>query len=201
VNVKRIFLLLALSLLPIGALGQQNDLSLTFGGAFTVSPKGIATCEAILVCPPSPTNLDISPAFAVGASFSHRFVDLKAASLGLELPFMAVPVRTGPGLFGSDFSTIYFTPSLQAKFAPSAAVSPFVSAGAGLAHFSGRGSDTSWAFQFGGGLDFKTRLPHLGFRIEARDFVNGRPNIGALSSVTAGHMQQVFAGGGIVFRF
>jgi hypothetical protein len=80
--------------------------------------------------------------------------------------------------------------------------------GGGFAHYhvtdetSERG-----ALQFGGGFDFKTGIPLLGFRIEARDFVTGQPNFGIIESTfqqsqkDSGHRHNVFAGGGVVLHF
>jgi hypothetical protein len=197
--VKPTIILAACFLFSLHILAQKNEAAVTFGGMFTVGAKGSAICEAILTCP---TNVDItlSPGFALNGSFSHRIADFKAAALSFELPLLATPSR-GQGFLSDNFSTIYFTPSFRVQFAPSASISPFLSAGAGFGHFSGVGSDTRWATQFGGGLDFKTHLPHLGFRVEVRDYINGTPSIGNLSNITAGHMQQVYAGGGVVLRF
>jgi hypothetical protein len=198
--VKRTLVFAAAFLLALPATAQKNEAGLTFGGMFTVGAKGSPICEVILVCP---TNVDIglSPSFALNGSFAHRVADFKAAALFLELPLLANPSRSQGSFLSSNFSTLFFTPSLRVQFAPSASISPFLSAGAGFGHFSGQGSDTRWATQFGGGLDFKTHLPHLGFRVEVRDFINGTPSIGELSNITAGHMQQVYVGGGLVLKF
>jgi hypothetical protein len=200
--MKRSFLLLLCSFVPFSAVAQQNELSLTFGGTLTVSAKGTPSCEAILVCPTTPVNVDVNPGFSFSGSFARRFSDLRAASLYAEFPVMATPSRSGPGLFGDSFSSVFFTPSIRAQLVPSAAISPFVSGGFGLAHYSGDGSgDTQWAFQLGGGIDFKTPLPHLGLRVEAHDFLTGRPSILPLANITAGHLQQVYAGAGVVLKF
>ena len=39
-------------------------------------------------------------------------------------------------------------------------------------------------------LDFKTRLPLLGFRLEVRDFITGRPGTPSFSNVSSDHLQQ-----------
>jgi hypothetical protein len=198
--MKPTIVLAAFIFFSVNALAQKNEAGVTFGGMFTVGAKGSPICEAILVCP---TNVDIgiSPSFALNGSFAHRVADFKAAALYLELPLLANPSRSEGTFLSGNFSTLFFTPSLRAQFAPSASISPFLSAGGGFGHFSGQGSNTQWATQFGGGLDFKTHLPHLGFRVEVRDFINGRPSIGELSNITAGHMQQVYVGGGLVLKF
>ena len=66
------------------------------------------------------------------------------------------------------------------------------------------------ALQFGGGVDFKTGVPHLGLRAEARDFWSGRASESLLevsassilhvASVTAS-AHHLFVGGGVVLRF
>jgi hypothetical protein len=188
-------------LLPLSVVAQQNELSLTLGGNFTVSPQGNPTCEAILTCPTGPVSVGIAPGFAIAGSYARRVADFKAAALYAEFPIVATPVRSGVGIFSSDFASIFFTPSLRLQLAPARSVSPFFSVGAGLAYYNGSGTDTRWAAQFGGGLDFKTRLPHLGFRVEARDFFTGKPSIANLINVTSGHLQQVYAGGGVVIKF
>lgn len=199
--VKRAFVFLAAVVLSLPALAQRNEAGITFGGMFTAGAKGTPICEVILVCPAT-ENIDLSPSFALNGSFAHRIADFKAAAVWLELPLLASPSRSQGSFLSSDFSTLFFTPSLRVQFAPSASISPFLSAGGGFGHFSQRGSsDTQWATQFGGGLDFKTRIPHLGFRVEVRDFINGRPSIGELSNITAGHMQQIYTGGGVVLKF
>ncbi len=194
----------ACTFLLLSGLGmaQSSDLAVTFGAAFSPASEGIPTCEAIVICPPS-GNVTIDPGFTVGGSFTHRLVNFHAASLGLELPIVASPSRSAPALVvvKNNFSTLFFTPSLQVRFLPGAGISPFLSGGAGVGYFSGTTGEATWSTQIGGGLDFKTRLPHLGFRVEARDFISGLPNIAELSNFTAGHLQHIVAGGGIVLKF
>ena len=193
----------ACTFLLLSGLGmsKSSDLAVTAGVALSPAAEGIPTCEAILICPPS-GNITIEPGFAVGGSFTHRLVNFHAASLGLELPIFALPSRSAPALaLRNNFSTLFFTPSLQVRFLPGASISPFLSGGAGVGYFSGSTGKATWATQIGGGLDFKTGLPHLGFRVEARDFISGRPNIAELSNFTAGHLQHIVAGGGVVLKF
>ena len=167
---------------------------------FSPDAKVTPTCEAILICPATPVTESINPAFAVEGGFAHRLVDAHAASLYLETPFIAAPNNTNSFLT-HDFLRFIFTPALRVKFLPGSGISPFVSAGGGFSHFSsGSNSDTTGAFEFGGGLDFKTPLPGLAVRVEARDFVAGRPST-ALSDLVSHHLQNVFAGAGVVVRF
>lgn len=109
----------------------------------------------------------------------------------------------------------FVTPGLRAKLLPGASISPFVSVGGGWARYSlGPASNNKGALEFGGGVDFKTGIPLLGFRAEVRDFVTSEPRFDlGFSSVTgfpvAGsqdlqggfHRNNVLVGGGAVFSF
>jgi hypothetical protein len=134
------------------------------------------------------------------------------ASLSLELPVAGITsqkitLASTPGTVVDNLSTLFITPGLRLKVLPIAPISPWVSFGGGWARYSlDSGTKTNkGAVQYGGGLDFKTGLPLLGFRAEVRDFVTGDPDFG-LGSVLAGttsglHHHNILAGGGIVLRF
>lgn len=201
---KRAYIcVLGILLLASAAYAQSNDVSATFGGMFSPSVTGPAICEA---CPRVPSGLvdrSIKPGFAFDIALSHRLINVHAASLHLELPFTVATGRNAaPVPFNPDFSSFFVTPSLKLKLLPGSGVSPFVSVGGGLAHFSESNvTDNKGALQVGGGLDFKTRLPLLGFRIEARDFITGRPGTPSFSDVTSDHLHNIFVGGGVTLHF
>jgi hypothetical protein len=184
-----------------GCFAQSNEVAVSFGGVFSPSVKQL--CEALVTCPATPSDRSIAPAFAIAGEVSHRLVNLHLASLHLELPAMSVPSRPAPsqGGFNSNFSSFFFTPSLKLKLS-AAGISPFVSVGGGLAHFSEDSvGDNRGAFQVGGGLDFKTPLPLLGLRFEVRDFMTGRPGTPSFSAVTSDRLHTVFAGAGVTLHF
>ncbi len=202
--LKKLCIFVAGSLfLAISSFGQSNDVAVTFGATFSPSVSGTPVCEAIPVCPAGPVNHSVEPGFTFVGAYSHRLMNLKAASLHLELPVMFAPSRTADtALFNPDFSSFYFTPSLKFKLAPDSGISPFISAGGGFAHFKENSiSDNRGAFQVGGGVDFKTRLPLLGFRFEVRDFITGRPGTPSFSNVSSDHLQSIFVGGGVTLHF
>ena len=194
----RFAVLLVFLFLASAVFAQSNDVALSFGGTFTPGAEGLALCEAILTCPVGIVSRSVGPSFSVEGTYAHRLANFRLASLHLELPVMFATSRN-TGFLDPGFSSFFFTPSLRLKFLPSSGVSPFVSAGGGLGHFKGDSrSDNHGAFQVGGGLDFKTRLRLLGFRIETRDFVTGSPSF---SSLTNNHLNNLFVGGGIVLHF
>ena len=195
---SRFAVLLVFLFLASAVFAQSNDIAVSFGGTFSPGAEGPAQCEVILTCPAGIVSRSVDPGFSVEGTYAHRLANFRVASLHLELPFMFSPTRKSEFL-GPDFSTFFFTPSLRLKFLPSSGVSPFVSAGGGLGRFKeGSTSDNHGAFQVVGGLDFKTRLPLLGLRIEARDFATGAPSF---STLTNNHLNNLFIGGGVTLHF
>jgi hypothetical protein len=190
--------LLSLSAISVA---QSSELAITAGAAFTPDTKGTPFCEVLTPCPSS-GNISIDPGFTIGGAFAHRLANFHAASIALELPLFAAPSRRKPAfLVNVNFSSLFFTPSLKLNLLPGSSVSPFLSGGAGLGYFSGNTGNVTWATQIGCGLDFKTPLPHLGIRAEVRDFISGVPSIPELNAITAGHLQAIVAGGGVIFKF
>jgi hypothetical protein len=184
---------------------QNNELSGTFGVALSPDAKGLLTCGEAIICniPPNTIgNLSIGPGFSWQATFARRLKSFKVAGLYLELPVTGSPSRNGPAFLINEYSSVFFTPSAQFKFLPGAGISPFASVGGGLAHFETRGTGANtWALQLGGGVDFRTPLRLLALRAEVRDYITGRPNIPVFGAITANHLQNLFAGGGVVLRF
>jgi hypothetical protein len=210
------------------ALAQKNEISFVAGGTFSPDTTTIVHATGVGACTITSPNCatvrrgsGIETKTGFEGTYAHRIFDLHAASFWLELPVLGVPdrqVRVPPFNLATlvapprDFSSIFITPSLKVKFLPDAPITPFVSVGGGFAHYSSRTllevpgasavsstSNTTGAFQIGGGIDIKTPLPHLGFRAEVREFWSGQPTFA--SGAKLDHHQNLFAGGGIVFRF
>jgi opacity protein-like surface antigen len=182
---------------PVSA---QNEVALTLGGITRDSPTvnrvTLGRPCPITGCPPEASSLDTG--FALNASFTRRLVNLRLIDFSLELPVIVVPSR-GTDIAASNVRTVYFTPSLKVGLNANGAISPFASIGGGFAHFSG-GSTTSnleGAFAVGGGADFKTPIPLLALRGEARYLRSGLPNVFAGS----GNINNVFFGAGVVIKF
>lgn len=196
-----------LSVYPAVLHAQSNEISGTFGLAFSPDAKGLLTCGEAIICsipPGAVVNLSITPGFSWQATYAHRLASFKVAGLYLELPVTGASSRNGPGGFPApnEFSSIFFTPSAQFRFLPAAGISPFASVGGGLAHFeTSLTSAKTGALQLGGGLDFRTPLRMLALRAEVRDDITGRPNFAPFGGITASHLHNLFAGGGVVMKF
>ena len=205
--MKRFFVLTALLCAATLASAQKADVAFVAGGSFVSDTKTTFPAPGPgLVTDTIKTDHHV---FLEGA-LAVRMFDAKLVSLHVELPVAGIPstpitLASTPGTVLDHISTVFVTPGLRLKLAPIAPISPWVSVGGGWARYSlGSGTSTSKAaLQYGGGLDFKTGLPLLGFRAEVRDFVTTDNNFGLVPGSTGSglHHHNILAGGGIVLRF
>ncbi|HVG92112.1 MAG TPA: hypothetical protein VNB54_11535 [Alphaproteobacteria bacterium] len=199
--MKRFSILLVILCVSTFAVAQKADAAFVLGGSFVSDTNGT------VLTIPATVHTD-HHIFLEGA-LGIRLLNAQLVSLHAELPVAGIPSQalTIKGVAGTldHLGTTFITPGLRLKFAPVAPISPWVSVGGGWAHYSLNTAGTTenkGALQFGGGLDFKTNLPVLGFRAEVRDFLTGVPtfNSGFLTE-TGLHHHNILAGGGIVLRF
>ena len=181
--------LVAIFLITIPANAQKNELAVTAGGYFPLS-----------------SAINSSTAFTIGGNYARRIASVPLVSLYVELPvygtFNSTADISNSTLLRPKYSALFFTPGLKLKLAPSFFISPYLAAGGGLAHFSKSNTTTgdstnTGVFDVGGGLDIKF-FPYLSFRMEARDYYSGSPN---LTVNFTQRQHQVIAAGGLVFRF
>ncbi len=182
-------ILAAIILITIPASAQKNELAVTAGGYFPLS-----------------SSINASTAFTIGGNFAHRVASVPLVSLYVEVPFYGTFNSTAnianSTVFNPKYSALFVTPGLKLKLAPSFPVSPYFVAGGGLAHFrtsntATNDSTNTGVFDVGGGLDFKF-FPYLSFRMEARDYYSGSPN---LTVNFTQRQHQVIAAAGLVLRF
>jgi len=189
---------------------QKNEVSLSVGAVATSDQQttfGGLTCPINFPNCNGPFTTRFSTNVALEGAYTREIFNFHVASLGAEFPIVGVPhqdvtlVVNGRTTAASQ-SSLFFTPSARIKFLPSGPISPFFSLGGGLAHHDAGGSVTRGALQFGGGVDFKTPLPHLAIRAEVRDFwARGINESSVISHVTPERQHNVFGGAGIVFKF
>jgi hypothetical protein len=209
--MKRFSVLFVILCASTFALAQRADVAVVVGGSF-VNDSRVTFLSAPTIVNTVKTNNHI---FYEGA-FAVRLAGGGAVALSLEVPVVgihsnnsqiAITAPIGNTTITLDTSALSITPALRLKFIPASPIAPWVSVGGGWARFSTDGGPTSnkGAIEYGGGLDFKTGLPVLGFRAEARDFVTGDPNFGFTNIVTGDNgglrRHNLMVGGGIVLRF
>jgi hypothetical protein len=205
--MKRVSILLAVLCFSAAALAQKADIAFTAGGSFVSDIHQVTPPPPILGAS-NPSNLKTDHHIFLEGTLGARLINAHLVSLHVELPIAGIPSQKvsfsdTAGAFVSNLSTIFVTPALRLKLAPIAPISPWLSVGGGLAHYNGGSGNTANkpAVQFGGGIDFKTGLPLLGFRAEVRDFVTGDPDFLSLVNNSGLHHHNVLAGGGLVLRF
>jgi opacity protein-like surface antigen len=200
---KIAFLVVCLSTFTLSGFAQKSELAFVVGAKVTPSVGSSFSLN----------HLDIGTTPVFEGNYAARLLHAPGAALHLEFPFAgatAADLTTANLTTVKSYSAIFFTPSLRLKFIPGSPISPWVSAGGGLAHFSPSSttvagaptnvsSTTKGAFQGGAGLDFHIPAIPIGLRIEARDFYTGKPN---LSNVTVFDVRHnIIVGGGVVLRF
>jgi hypothetical protein len=205
--MKRFSILMAVLCFSAAALAQQADVAFTVGGSFVSDIQQVTPPPPILGAS-NPSALKTDHHIFLEGTLAGRLINAHLASLHFELPIAGIPSQKvsftdTAGTFSSGLSTLFVTPGIRLKLAPIAPISPWLSVGGGLAHYSGDtgGSANKPALQFGGGVDFRTGLPLLGFRAEVRDFVTGDPDFLAFTNSSGLHHHNVLAGGGLVLRF
>jgi outer membrane protein with beta-barrel domain len=188
--VRKTILVLLTLVLPLALQAQKNDIALTGGGFFNVT---------------SPLNLGAAP--ALEGTFAHRIASVPLLGLYAELPVAGSFSSDIPTLSGltvaRSYTSLFITPGLRVRLAPSFPLSPYVSAGLGYGRFNRQlfngtsSSDSTFAFDIGGGLDLKF-LPLVGLRAEVRDFNSGGAG---LQTLVLGRQNNIFVTAGITLRF
>jgi hypothetical protein len=182
--IVRTLLVLSLVAFAISAMAQSNELAITAGADF-----------------PRNNSFDSGTSLAVGASFAHRMVHLPLASVYWELPLVVAPKSVLRAPVSTNYSSLFFTPSLKLKLAPEFPISPYFVAGGGFARFKEDTTDnshTTGVFSYGAGLDMKF-FPYLSWRFEGRDYYTGSPSFNAIGD--SGRQHNIVAQTGVVFRF
>ena len=205
--MKRFYVVVAVLCLASAAVAQKADAAFVVGGSFVSD-----TTEIVAVPPPIPggtASIKTDHRIFFEGALGVRLLNAHAASLHVELPVAGITsqdltLKGGPPAILDRLNTLFITPGLRLKILAAAPISPWASVGGGWAHYRLKDAGLTQnkaALQFGGGLDFKTGLPLLGFRAEVRDFVTGDPNFGVFSTNSGLHHHNILVGGGVVLRF
>lgn len=159
----------------------------------------------------SALTFDVSSTYQ--ATFAWRIWQGNAASLSIEVPFLAAPalgVKTEGGALPKEYASLYLTPGVRVTYRPERRVSLFGAVGGGYARYSEsklrldnspnpQQQDTNaGALQLGGGINVRGS-DWLGLRGEVRDLYTGPRNF---SVATPGErVHNVIGSVGIVLRF
>ncbi|HLJ89524.1 MAG TPA: hypothetical protein VKZ53_22130 [Candidatus Angelobacter sp.] len=207
---KTVLLLGFLVCLAAYSVGQSSEIGLVAGIKVTPGVGSVA----------QGTQVTFSDTFAFEASYAARLMHAPGFSLHLEFPVAVTPssdVSTSLNAI-SKYSSVFFTPGLRLKLAPSSPFSPWVAVGGGFARFNpGNSPNTNnnrpvgaplvptpassnrGAFDAGAGVDFHFPAVPLALRVQARDFYTGAPDLGTATTVNVHH--NIMIGAGFVLRF
>jgi len=191
----------------------KNELAVTVGRTF-ISDQTV----------PNTNFFDNTVHFGKGLSFDFLYArQLKSfrwadSAVGVEIPVIYNPdedLHYGLNVIPKQYSSVFATPALRLNFVRNFALSPWVSFGGGVGHFSASsdleypgtpntGDRIKTTGVLHGGLGFDvpfplTKLSGLKFRFEARDNWSGVPPINVDTGRTRQH--NYYVGGGMVFAF
>src|SRR5262245_51908146 len=126
---KIAFLFFCISAFTLSGFAQRSELGFVVGAKVTPSVGNSFSLN----------HLDIGTTPVFEGNYAARLFHAPGADLHIEFPIAAA---TAPDLTTANlttvksYSSIFFTPSLRLKFIPGSPISPWFSAGGGLAHFS-----------------------------------------------------------------
>lgn len=188
---------------------EKNEIGGVIGRVF-ISDQGI---NANI---PDPT-IHSGKGLTFGGEYTRRIFVTPVYSISGEVVAVYNPTeKLNAGGFGNavvptQYSQLFVTPAARLNLFPTTAVSPWVSLGGGVAHFSQSNTldysggpnpgkaTTSGVLQGGVGLDVKL-VGSVYIRGEARDFWSGEPDF-PLAPTGKTRQHNFFVGGGVFWRF
>lgn len=195
----RILVWSGILLFAASCFAQKNEFDMVLGNSWSFNSNTTFALPGFSRTAPSGQASNLT--YEVG--FARQLASFRPASLSLELTAAGFPASN------LNFATVFVTPAAKFTFLPRGRISPFASAGVGFVHLEGMAfpSTNGVAYQFGGGVDVKTRFRFLSLRAEARDFLASQSGFAHLristpgASATGSFRNHVLLGGGAVLRF
>ena len=157
-------------------------------------------------------RLSLGAGLALETNYARRVAEFRNYAIYGEVHFLASPLRNVTSDVAAatrDVASLYVTPGVRLKFAPLAAISPYLAVGGGLAWYEQSTAELSGqantaprellrgAVDFGAGADFRVRR-WLALRAEIRDFYTGAP---AYNIASSGGQHNIVAGAAFTIRW
>jgi len=203
---RLVALSLLLGFLVAGASAQVNEISGTIGRTF-VSSQRIQGATF-----PNP-NIHFGNGLTVAGNYSRLLKSYGIFGISGEASVayaFDMDLNTGANVIPAGYQSVFVTPAVRVNIFHSQSVSPWASVGGGYGFFKqshdliysgpnpGKTSTNTGIFQFGAGLDVFP-WSNWGFRLEARDYYSGVPDLNVTTIRSRQH--NIYVGGGIVRRF
>jgi hypothetical protein len=183
---------------------QKNELSGLLGRTF-ISDQGIVGGTFF------DNNVHFGNGLTFEVNYARRVFEPGLASVSLEVPVVVnwdEDVASLAPQVPMDFKSFFVTPSARLNIFSNSAVSPWVSLGGGVGHFSesstqlagvsSKTGTTTFALQAGVGLDVRV-FGRFRIRGEFRDFWSGVPQLNVDTGKS--HQHNYFVAGGLVWHF
>jgi hypothetical protein len=199
-------LIVCVVILISSAVAQRNEVSATLGRVF-VSSQNIPGADF-----PNP-NVHFGNGLTIGGNYSRLLKTYGIFGISGEVPVaysFDMDLNTGDNLIPEGYQSLFVTPAVRVNFFSGQGVSPWVSVGGGYGFFKqsdqlvfggsnpGKTSTNTGVFQIGAGLDVWP-WEKWGFRLEARDFYSGVPDLNVTTVRSRQH--NYYVGGGFIRRF
>lgn len=188
------------------APAQRNEVSATLGRTF-VSSQRIQGANF------NNPNVHFGNGLTLGGNYTRLLKTYGIFGISGEVPVaysFDMDLNTGENLIPEGYKSLFVTPAVRVNVFSGEAVSPWVSVGGGYGFFKqskdlvfggpnpGKTSTSTGIFQFGAGLDVYP-WEKWGFRLEARDFYSGVPDLNVTTVRSRQH--NIYVGGGVIRRF
>lgn len=188
------------------AAAQRNEVSATLGRTF-VSSQRIQGANFF-----NP-NVHFGNGLTIGGNYSRLLKTYGIFGISGEVPVaysFDMDLNTGENLIPESYKSLFVTPAVRVNVFSGESVSPWVSVGGGYGFFKqsdqlvfggpnlGKTITSTGVFQFGAGLDVFP-WEKWGFRLEARDFYSGVPDLNVTTVRSRQH--NYYVGGGVIRRF
>jgi hypothetical protein len=191
---------------PAGAQDEKNQLTGIVGRTF-ISNQGIKGATF------SNPLLHFGNGLTLEVNYSRYVITNPLFALSGEVPVvfnLDEDGNSGANVVPSDYRSYFITPAARVNLFPAMAVSPWVSFGGGLGHFSENSSlisggtnpgksKTTGVLQGGFGLDVKI-WRRISIRGEVRDFWSGEPDF-PLAPTGKTRQHNFFVGAGATWHF
>jgi len=199
-------LIVCVVILMASAFAQRNEVSATLGRTF-VSSQRIEGADFF-----NP-NVHFGNGLTIGGNYSRLLKTYGIFGISGEVPVaysFDMDLNTGENLIPEAYKSLFVTPAVRVNFFSGQGVSPWVSVGGGYGFFKqsnqlvfggpnpGKTSTSTGVFQIGAGLDVWP-WEKWGFRLEARDFYSGVPDLNVTTVRSRQH--NYYVGGGVIRRF
>jgi hypothetical protein len=182
--VKAVVIMTVTMMTVVRAVAQKNEIGGMIGRTF-ISDQGVAGTGL------PDSNIHFGHGLTFEANYSRRLVEAGIFVISLEIPLVVDPnqkLHFGGLDTPSSFASYFVTPSARVNLFTSGSISPWISVGGGVAHFTfdsrlesglpnpNKSGTTTGAVQLGVGLDVKV-IHSVYLRGEAREFNSGEPQL------------------------